>query len=641
MDVPAGSSIVRFGQFEADLRTGELRKGGLRVRLQDKPFRLLAALLERPGEVVTREELQRRLWPADTFVDFDNSLNNAVNRVRAALGDSAENARFVETVGRRGYRFIAPVEPTEPGGTPVTASPAAAASAGRAVERPRARILIWGAVAAAVVLAGVVAFLGVRTRTVTSEAVSSLAVLPLTNDSAGSDDYFADGMTDALITELARLRAVRVISRTSVMGYRGTTKRLPEIARELGVDGIVEGSVLRSGERIRITAQLVDARTDTHLWAETYHRDVRDVLSLQSEVARAVANAVSATLTDASPLPPARPVDPAAFDLYLRGRSACTMRQPPATVRHGIDQLQQAIARDPEYAQAHAGLATCYSVLGTLLLAQPPADTRPLAAAAARRAIALDGRLAEAHARLAMMNTRDWRWAEAEAGFRRALELSPSDSRARSEYAKYLAARGRTDEAVAEVRRAEALDPLSLDTRTDAGWMLQLAARHEEAIRKFQSVLDVDSGYAHARWLAALSMMEVGRLDQAIDWFGIAERATGSPSLTAWRAQALARAGRTGEAREALGRLLERESRTYVPPAPVAFAFAALGDTETAFAWLERGFAERSTVMAYLGLYRFVDPLRGDPRFADLLRRMGISDLRGPARPPRQTAAPS
>jgi TolB-like protein/Tfp pilus assembly protein PilF len=573
---------------------------------------------------VSRDELRAALWPVDTFVDFDNGLNNAVNRLRGALGDNAENPRFVETVGGRGYRFIFPVTSFAPTPEPPPVSLSVPAEPPRRMGRKMAAA---GAVGVAVVIAAALMTVAVWRRSPPSSrpALRSIAVLPLANYSGDpSQDYFADGMTEALIAELARIRSLHVIARTSVMQYRGTTKPVSRIAQELAVDAIVEGSVVRSGDRVRVTAQLVEGATDAHLWAETYHRDVRDVLTLQRDVAEAIATAVRAELSGSgNPVPrPPRVVDPQAFDLYLQGRNACTSRQPPGRIRNGIEFLRQAIVRDPKYPEAHAALATCYAMLGTVLTGDPPRPNRLSAAAAAKTALELDDGLASAHALLARIDMQEWNWDRATEGFRRAIDLAPNDAAIRAEHAIYLAAQGRAEEAIAEARLAEALDPLSLLQRTRAGFVLQLARRQNEALRRFQSVLEIDPKFLFARWLMGISYTIRGQQEQAIECFAAAEELSASPSNVAWRAYALAMAGKRVEARRLLDGLHARGRHEYVPPPMIAFVYMALGDLRRTFEWLERGYDDRSNAMMFLGVYEFMDPLRSEPRFVALMRRI-------------------
>ena len=409
MDAPAREAhrFVTFGPFEADLQSGDLRKQGFKVRLRGRPFDILALLLERPGEVVSREELRERLWTADTFVDFDHGLNTSVNRLREALGDTADNPRFVETLPRRGYRFVAPVEwrsgrgllespapvdpPSATDASPTEGVATAAAEPSSKIGRQRLGL----AFAAGLLLAALglaVWLIKDRTRAARSSDQPRVAVLPFLNVSGEpSQDYFADGMTDALIAELAQLDGLRVISRTSVMSYKGTRVSLPQIARDLGVDAVVEGSALQSGDRVRVTAQLIDAASDRHLWARNYEQEAKDVIALQRELALAIAQGVRATLTPGEQKRlAARPsVDPRAYEAYLRGRFHWESMT-SSGLKGAIEQYERAIALDPSYAPAYAGLAESYWIMGSAgYEVAPQGETAPQARAAARRALEL------------------------------------------------------------------------------------------------------------------------------------------------------------------------------------------------------------------------------------------------------------
>ena len=401
MGTTAPPPMVRFATFELDLGAGELHKAGAKVRLQDKPFRLLAALLERPGELVTREELVGRLWASDTFVDFDNSLNNAVNRVRAALGDAAENPRFVETVGGHGYRFIAPVE-TAP---PITPAPPFKPPETAPPRVSRRKIVVGMALLAPLVLAAV-AWQVWRSLQPYAGPIRSLAVLPFDNLSSDAEqEYLADGITDALITELAGIRSLRVLSRQSVIRYKDSAKSLPEIARELGVDGIVEGAVHRSGSRVRVSAQVVHGPRDEHLWARSFEGAAGDMLALQAEIARAVADGVRVKLTppEQARFARAADVDPEAYDLYLRGRyfyNRLGVDDMETVLLKCVSYQQQAVQKDPRFAPAHATLAWCYVPLAYFGLL-PPWEATPRLEKHARKALELDPELAEGHLALA------------------------------------------------------------------------------------------------------------------------------------------------------------------------------------------------------------------------------------------------
>ncbi len=432
---------IRFGVFEVDLRSGELRKQGLKIKLQGQPIQILALLLERPGELVTREELREKLWPADTFVDFEHGLNAAIKKLRAALGDSADSPRFVETLHRRGYRFIASVEGLGATVRPpeIVRKPAAPLAAG--VHRRNAWV-------AALTLMALVAMLfglnvgGWRERLlggVGPVPIESLAVLPLENLSGDPEqEYFVDGMTDALISDLGRIRALRVISRTSTMQYKETRKSLPQIARELNVDAVIEGSVLRAGKQVRITVKLMRAEPEQQLWTQSYERDFSEILALQREVARAVAREIKIALTpeEQARLAIASSVNPGAYESYLRGRYHLATETNDG-MELAIEYFQQALEKDPNYALPYAGLAEAYQMVGSRgLLPRSAAITR--AKAAAEKALEMDPALGEAHYSLGFIRYWSWDWSGAERAFKRAIELSPSNVHAYRWYSQYL-----------------------------------------------------------------------------------------------------------------------------------------------------------------------------------------------------------
>ncbi len=612
--------VLRVGVFEADLRAAELRKNGIKLKLQGQPFQVLATLLEHPGEVVTREELRRKLWPGDTFVDFDHSLSNAVNKIREALGDSAESPRFVETLPRRGYRFVAPVED-------VAAAPRADFGVKFRIHR------LPGLAIAALALAVLLALLmGLRARgwrerllgRPDAARIGSIAVLPIENLSGDpSQDYFADGMTEALITDFAQISALRVISRTSVMQYKGTRKPLPEIARELKVDAVVEGAVVRSGDRVRITAQLVRADSDRHVWADSYERDLSDILALQSEVARAIANEVRVRLTpqEQARLASRRPVKPEAYESYLKGRYYWNQRTPEALSR-ASEYFQQAIEKDPGFALAYAGIADSYAVLPWNADA-PPRESFPKAKEAATRALDLDNTLGEAHVSLAFaLKFYDWDWPGAEREFRRGLELNPSYATGHRTYAAHLSAMGRHAEAIAEAKRAQELDPLSLMINTVAGRCFYHARQYDQAIEQYRKALEIDPNFWVAHLFLGKTYGQKRMYEEAITELQKAGRVTTEPrSVTAY---IYAVSSRRGEAKKVVAELKELSKRRYVPPYHIAVIYAGLGEKDQAFAWLQNAYEERDAWIAWLKVEPMLDNLRSDPRFADLLRRVGF-----------------
>src|SRR5260370_4178831 len=507
-EIPVRARRVRFGAFEADLHSSELHKHGVKIKLQDQPFQILALLLERPGEIVTREELRRKLWPADTFVDYDVGVNTAIKRLRDALGDSAESSRYVETLPRKGYRFIASVEGIS--SVPhqdltIHAEHAAERPTEGVTERRAARLwIVTGVLAAMLVLFVALNIGGLRQRLLTTgvpREIQSIAVLPLENLTGDPEqEYFADGMTDELIAELAKISALRVISRTSVMRYKGVKKPLPQAAQELGVDAVVEGTVFRSGDRVRVTANLVQASPEKHLWAESYERDLRDILALHSDVATAIAREIQIKVSpqEQARLTSSRPVNPGAYQLYLKGRYFWEKRT-TANLNKAREYFEQAIEKDPTYALASAGLADSYvllSVYGSL----PSKEGFPKAKAAALKALQIDNALAEAYPSLGWVRYfYDWDFPGAETDFKRAIELNSNYATAHHWYGWYLAVMGRFDEGLAELKKAQELDPLSLGISTNLGRGLYFAHRYDEAIQQHRRALDMDpkSSKAH------------------------------------------------------------------------------------------------------------------------------------------------
>jgi TolB-like protein/tetratricopeptide (TPR) repeat protein len=575
--------------------------------------------------VVTREELQNQNWPPDTFVDFDNSLNTAINKLREALGDSADNPRFIETLPRRGYRFLAPVTGLDGVDTARIQN-----DQGRTKPRP---VLGWIIALISVALLGVSLFsmnvLRVRGRLSGRGQVSqiqSLAVLPLTNLSGDpAQEYFSDGMTDALITDLAQLGSVKVISRTSAMRYKKTDKPLPEIARELSVDGIVEGTVQRSGDRVRITAQLIHGLSDKHLWANTYERDLRDVLALQDEVARAIAAEIKLKVVQPEQvrLATRHVVRPQAYELYLRGL-VYSRREGLESKRTSMDYFNRAIQIDPEWAEPNAQIARSYEWIAS---ACGHPESYPKAEAAALTAIRLDDSLAEAHAALGYaLFSYDWDWSGAESELQRALSLNPNYSEAHLSYSQLLMAAGRTSRAVAEVRRAEELDPLQTALRANVGMVYSCIGRHEEAIEQLRNTTELNPDYDVGYSALGIAYLRKAMYPEAI---ANLEKALAmdkdDPDVVldvVDLAYAYAAAGRKNEARKMLSELEQQEAKgRSLELYPIYFA---LGEKERALAWMEEAYKKKSESLLYLRCWPEFDRMRADPRFADLVRRVGI-----------------
>jgi TolB-like protein/Tfp pilus assembly protein PilF len=456
--------------------------------------------------------------------------------------------------------------------------------------------------------------------------IKSLVVLPLENLSGDpAQEYIADGMTDALIGDLAKIGALRVISRTSAMRYKGAKKPLPEIASELNVDAVVEGAMQRSGDRVSIRARLIHASADRQLWAESYERDFRDALGLQSEIARAIAREVQAKLTPAEQARLANSVmvNRKALDNYLQGRY---LLDKAGQLPKAIEYLQSAIKEDPTYAPAYAGLAACYHILGSVQVgAMPPPEARRLAEDAAVKARQLDGSLAEAHATLGGIYIYNWNWAAAEQELKRAIELNPNSAEAHNIYSFHLSAMGRAEEAIAEANHAQELDPLSLFISTQRGFTLTNARRYDEAIEQLRRVIELDPNDYRPHWFLAIAYASNNRFAEAI---ATSEKAvvlsSRAPSVLGTIGMCYGLAGRKAEARKTLEELLELNRRRYVTPVAMVHVYIGLGDKDRAFAWLEKAYQERSYFMAYIKVIPLVDPLRTDPRFDDLLRRMGL-----------------
>ncbi|MBI3950869.1 MAG: tetratricopeptide repeat protein [Acidobacteria bacterium] len=478
------------------------------------------------------------------------------------------------------------------------------------------------------VLLGLLTVSGLYLYNESNQTIKSLAVLPFVNLTADPEqEYFADGVTDMLIADLAKLRALGVISRTSVMRYKGTRKSLPEIGRELNVDAVVEGSVLRSDDRIRITAQLIHAATDRHLWVATYERDVRDILSLQREISGNIAQEIRITLTpqEQARLTSAGQINPAAYEAYLKGRYYWNWRVGEGFNR-AIGYFQQAVELDPNYALAYVGLADCYNLLANYDLL-PPREAVPKAKAAAKKALELDGTLAEAHASLAFARMYyDWDWQGAESQFQRAIDLNPNYAAVHHWYSLYLAMMGRSDEAMAEMRRAQELDPLSLIINTNVGWLYYFARQYDQAIGQCRKVLEMDANFFSARVKLGWTYEQRGMHEQAIAEFQtVLNVSSDDPALRAMLSRGYALSGRRDEAVRILHQLGEQSQRSYVSPYLIALVYTGLGEKDQAFDWLEKAYENRCGWLAWLRVDPKLDSLRSDSRFADLLRRVGLT----------------
>jgi TolB-like protein len=564
---------VRFGAFEIDLRSGELRRHGAKIRLQPQPLRILTLLLERRGEIVTRDQLRRELWPADTFVDFDHGLNSAVRKLRSVLGDSAGGRRLIETRSKLGYRLAVRVDEME--------------------ERH----------------------------------IHSVAVLPFQNlDGNVDSDFFAEGMTDELITMLAKIGSLKVISRTSVMCYRGSHKSIAEVGRELRVDAIVEGTVRRSGSRVRVNAQLVDAVTESHVWAESFENEIGDILYLQTELASAVASSIKGQLTerDRAGLGKARPVASKAYEAYLRGRHAWG-KGTAENLRRSALHFQQAIDEDPTYPLAYVGLADSYLVRAFYSVLAPR-YAYPRARAAALKALELDDTLGEAFASLGNVQINfDWDWKGAERSYARALTLAPGYATAHQWSGQLPCVLGRFEEAIRAIQRAQELDPLSLRIASMVGWTYYFARSFERARDHLQLVVEQAPDSAMSRlWLGQV-WQQLGAWQPAITALQEAAAMLGSNLCLGFLASAFAGAGFTERARALVAEMRQMDEMTrHFPAYALAEAHAALGDRDWAFAYLRKACAQREPLLLFIGVEPRMDALRDDPRFGELLAAVGL-----------------
>jgi TolB-like protein/DNA-binding winged helix-turn-helix (wHTH) protein/tetratricopeptide (TPR) repeat protein len=638
------NSVVRFGTYEVSFQSGEVRKAGLRIRVQQQPMKLLEILMEHPGEVVTREELRSRVWPNESFGDFDQALNIAIGKLRSALGDAAENPRFIETLPKRGYRFIADVAVLDAEARTKRQEPVAgdlpATDPGQKIEgaelgvAPKRQEWLTHRVIVAWALVLTLSVLSVwlfRSRGRGPAVIRSLAVLPLENLSGDtSQNYFADGMTDELITDLAQISALRVISRTSVMVYKGARKPLPQIARELNVDAVVEGTVLRSGDQVRITAQLIEASTDKHLWSQSYEGELRDTLALQNRVASAIADQIRINLTpqEQAALKNVKVVIPEAYESYLKGRYFWNKRTPDG-LKVALAYFKEAIEEDPEYAQAYSGLADSYALLGDWQYAvMTPKEAFPKAKAAAIKALELDSSLGEAHNSLAFVfDGFDWDFDAAGKEFQRAIELNPGYATAHHWYAWHLSLLGRFDDAIAEMKKAQNLDPLSLIINADLAELLVLAHHYDESIAQSRKTIEMDPNFALAHNQLAQAYLQEHIYDEAVTELKKAvQLSADSPTCIANLARAYVASGKRSEAERLLGDLKKRSNAAYSNAPEIAIVYLSLGDTDQAMNWLEKGYEERFNpgVLLRPGF----DPLRSDSRFQNLLRRIGLSATR-------------
>ena len=645
------ATLLEFDEFSLDCDRYELLRSGRPVRLEKIPMELLILLVTKDGRLVTRQEIIEHVWGKEVFVDTEHGINTAIRKIRNVLRDDPGQARFVQTVSRKGYRFVAPINviPQEGGNgnhgatdllppnttqtqTDLLVPISLPQSHHRVIGLLRkAAMVLVGAIGVAAILVGL-NVRGLRQRLFAhtprqgGPQIRSLAVLPIENLSGDlSQDFLADGMTEELITELGKSSALRVISRTSVMQYRGTKKPVQEIAHELNVDAVLEGTALRSGNHLRITANLVQSSPETHLWAETYDSENGDILSVQQRVADSVAREIRVALSprDTTTLGDGRSVNPEAQDQYFRGLYALRSAGGGST-QTAVDYLQRAIKKDPNFARAYGVLAMAYAVWypGD----RGPRENMPRAREAALKAVALDNSLAAGHMALAYIDLNyDWNFAEAERESKRALELDPNLAIVRNYYARELVISGRTDEALAQVRRALELQPYAgLDY---PAWVFYLAHRYNDALELAQKMVAIDPNFSWGRWALAANYEQLGKEKEAAEEYLQFEILSGSsPQRIKRLREGLARSSAKGFWQASLEDYLRTAKSSYVPPVLVAGVYMRLGDKARALQWLEKGYQERDDLMIDLNVDPVFDAFRSEPRFQDLVRRVGLPD---------------
>ena len=615
---------IRFGAYDVDFVGMELRKSGIRIKLQPKPFQVLAILLQRAGASVSRDELKTLLWAPDTFVDFDHGLNTTINKIREALSDSAENPRYIETLPN-GYRFIAAVIDS-----PVSQELERSVASQPGAKAPRKRWpqrSVAAAVAAIFLLVACLIAFHYKAKIFPGHSpnIKSIAVLPLRNLSGDpAQDYFSDSMTDELTTQLAKISSLRVTSTASVMRYKNTNAPVADIGRELQVDAFVEGSVLRSGDNVRITAQLIDVATDRHIWAEDYHGDMRDILVLQNDIASAIATRVQARIAPAEKLAQPHQVDPRAYDAYIKGHGywarSKTYGAQQGDLEKSGEAFRLAIQYDPNYAIAYGGLANYFGLMaGDGVL--PAAEGWRLCEEAARKALALDETLPEAHLALATkMMFYDWNWPAAESEIRRGLEIDPHYADMHNAYSHLLGYTGRFDESIAEARRAEELDPLG--QRTD----VQRALRYSRRFDLFLAEVDKTFAQDPARIHQERAMVFKARKEyaRAVDETDKQLRAEGCPACADVLARAYAAGGYRGWLNARLSDLKKRSEKEPASPFEYAELYTALGDHDMAMQYLETAYQRHTAMLLELQLNPAYDDLHSDPRYREMIRRIGL-----------------
>lgn len=625
------SDTIRFGgDFELDVRLQKLRRAGRTLKLEHVPMEILLLLIEQNGQLVTREQIIARVWGTDVFLDTDNSINGAIRKVRQVLKDDPEQPRFIQTITGKGYRFIAPVADADPEPVPVLSPPPVPVASVVEGSRKGSSIWWWVLPGTAVVLLAILGYFRwspSRSQAALSGQRTMLAVLPFENLTGDADqEYFSDGMTEEMISQLGGLDPahIGVIARTSVMHYKHSPEKLQQIARELGVQYVLEGSVRGDADKVRITAQLIQMRDQTHLWARQYDRETKDVLVLQSEIATEISDEIRSALGERKPIAPT--VEPTlspqayeAYNLYLKGQYFLNKRT-IVGFHEAINYFQQATEKDPSDARAYAGLAGAYTLIASYQ-GSPAEEFASRAHAAARRALQLDDSLPEAHAAYALIvQNHDYDWRMAEEEFKRAIELNPNYATGHHWYAEHLAWRGRFDEALRESERARQLDPLSLIIAADNAAILYYSRQYDRAIAQFKVVRELDPDFPRGAVIFS-AYMQKGMFEEA-------RAVIDKPGVNPWQLSNMTylygRAGESAKARQKIKELLELNQRQPVDPIVVVQAYIGMGNNDEAIAWLEKAYLQHSNNLTALNVEPVYDPLRGDPRFQNLLRRVGL-----------------
>jgi TolB-like protein/DNA-binding winged helix-turn-helix (wHTH) protein/Tfp pilus assembly protein PilF len=634
--LPNPHPIYLFGPFRVDFETCEIHKHGIRLHVQSQPVRVLWFLVERPGQLVTRQELAERLWPGHPAQEVDDSLNSTVKKLREALGDDPAKPLYIETIPRRGYRFIAPIQmeaqEKPPGEKPMAADEPSWLTEETAVQPTAilAEPLGWrryrksGAIGLLTVIV-IVGFLSVTAflkRAGADAQIHSIAVLPFENLSGdSSQDYFAEGLTDAVTTDLAQIGAVKVISRSSANHYKKDYKPLVKIGQELGVDAVVEGTVARSGDKVRVNARLISTGDDRNLWAQSFERDTGDILSLEDDLAQSVSRRIEVALTPnyMHRRDEPHPVNVQAYEAYLSGMHDLNNHRTNNELQKSLEQFNEAIALDPRFAGAYAGKAIAYNLLGDYDEI-PGSQAGPSAEAAARRALELDPALAAAHSALAFALWKySWDWKTAEAEFQKSLALNPNNAHTHHIYAVLLACRGDFAGAEEHMRKAQALDPLSMIIRTNIGWFHYFQRDYAKAEEAYQEVLKLDPGFLPARQKLWITYAEEGKTEQAAGELENLMRLFGHDQLL----QRVERANPPARYRAAVQGYAQSG---LLSPYERARYLSLLGKKPEAVRALSEAAAQRSSWMVYLRIEPVFDAIRSRPDFADLVRQANIPE---------------